>query len=88
MSSEKQSLKEIINFRLQKLEKLREYGIDPFPHNFKNSNYSIELNVVTVDLCLLQGDRTKLYSLLFFYLPNFVFFISCSYCELINLVCI
>tara|TARA_B110000014_G_scaffold250186_1_gene226177 strand:+ start:1640 stop:3127 length:1488 start_codon:yes stop_codon:yes gene_type:complete len=43
MSSEKQSLKEIINFRLQKLEKLREYGIDPFPHNFKTSNYSIEL---------------------------------------------
>ena len=43
MSSEKQSLKEIINFRLQKLEKLREYGIDPFPHNFKTSNYSSEL---------------------------------------------
>jgi len=43
MSSEKQSLKEIINFRLQKLEKLRESGIDPFPHNFKTSNYSSEL---------------------------------------------
>ena len=43
MSSEKQSLKEIINFRLQKLEKLRESGIDPFPHNFKTSNYSSEI---------------------------------------------
>ena len=43
MSSEKQSLKEIINFRLQKLKKLRESGIDPYPHNFKRSNYSSEL---------------------------------------------
>ena len=43
MSLEKQSLKEIINFRLQKLKKLREFGIDPYPHNFKQSNYSSEL---------------------------------------------
>ena len=43
MSLEKQSLKEIINFRLQKVKKLREYGIDPYPHNFKPSNYSNEL---------------------------------------------
>ena len=43
MSLEKQSLKEIINFRLQKLKKLRESGIDPYPHNFKRSNYSSEL---------------------------------------------
>ena len=43
MSLEKQSLKEIINFRLQKLKKLRESGIDPYPHNFKPSNYSNEL---------------------------------------------
>jgi len=43
MSLEKQSLKEIINFRLQKLNKLRESGIDPYPHNFKRSNYSNEL---------------------------------------------
>ena len=43
MSLEKQSLKEIINFRLQKLKKLRESGIDPYPHNFRPSNYSNEL---------------------------------------------
>ena len=43
MSLEKQSLKEIINFRLQKVKKLRESGIDPYPHNFKPSNYSNEL---------------------------------------------
>ena len=43
MSLEKQSLKEIINFRLQKLKKLRESGIDPYPHNFKPSNYSLSL---------------------------------------------
>jgi len=43
MSTEKQSLKEIINFRMQKLERLREAGIDPFPHNFKPTNYSNEI---------------------------------------------
>ena len=43
MSLEKQNLKEIINFRLQKVKKLRESGIDPYPHNFKPSNYSYEL---------------------------------------------
>ena len=43
MSIEKQSLKEIINFRMQKLERLREAGVDPFPHNFKPTNYSNEI---------------------------------------------
>ena len=43
MSLEKQSLKEIINFRLQKLNKLRDSGIDPYPHNFKPTNYSNQL---------------------------------------------
>ena len=43
MSLEKQSLKEIINFRLQKLKKLRDSGIDPYPHNFKPTNYSNQL---------------------------------------------
>ena len=43
MSTEKQSLKEIINFRMQKLERLREAGVAPFPHNFKPTNYSNEI---------------------------------------------
>ena len=43
MPTEKQSLKEIINFRMQKLERLREAGVDPFPHNFKPTNYSNEI---------------------------------------------
>ena len=43
MSMEKQSLKDIINFRLQKLEKLRESGIDPYPHNFKPLHNSKEV---------------------------------------------
>ena len=43
MSTEKQSLKEIINFRMQKLERLREAGVDTFPHNFKPTNYSNEI---------------------------------------------
>ena len=43
MSTEKQSLKEIINVRMQKLERLREAGVAPFPHNFKPTNYSNEI---------------------------------------------
>ena len=43
MSLEKQSLKEIINFRLLKLKKLRDSGIDPYPHNFNPTNYSNQL---------------------------------------------
>ena len=35
MSEEKTSLKQIIQFRKQKLEELRQGGVDPFPHVFK-----------------------------------------------------
>ena len=43
MSEEQRSLKDIINFRMQKLEKLRESGLDPYPHNFTPTNKSVEL---------------------------------------------
>ena len=43
MSEEQRSLKDIINFRIQKLETLRENGLDPYPHNFTPTNKSVEL---------------------------------------------
>jgi aspartyl-tRNA synthetase len=43
MSEEQRSLKDIINFRIQKLETLRESGLDPYPHNFTPTNKSVEL---------------------------------------------
>ena len=43
MSEEQRSLKDIINFRMQKLETLRESGFDPYPHNFTPTNISVEL---------------------------------------------
>ena len=43
MSEEQRSLKDIINFRMQKLETLRESGLDPYPHNFTPTNISVEL---------------------------------------------
>ena len=43
MSEEQRSLKDIINFRMQKLETLRESGLDPYPHNFTPTNNSVEL---------------------------------------------
>ena len=33
-----QNLKQIINHRLEKIKKIRESGIEPFPHNFKKSD--------------------------------------------------
>ena len=43
MSEEQRSLKDIINFRIEKLETLRESGLDPYPHNFTPTNKSVEL---------------------------------------------
>ena len=38
---EKNKIEELINIRIEKLNKLREVGIDPYPHNF-NTNTSID----------------------------------------------
>lgn len=44
MASEKaQSLKQIIDFRLEKLEKLREMGVNPYPYSFDISHRSTEI---------------------------------------------
>ena len=43
MSEEKTSLKQIIKFRKQKLEELRQDGVDPFPHVFKPELTSSEI---------------------------------------------
>ena len=53
MSEEQRSLKDIINFRMQKLEKLRESGLDPYPHNFTPTNKSVELTQNFNEFCLL-----------------------------------
>ena len=43
MSEEKTSLKQIIQFRKQKLEELRQDGVEPFPHIFKPELASSEI---------------------------------------------
>ena len=44
MSTEKaQSLKQIMDFRLEKLETLREMGVDPYPYQFEVSHHSSEI---------------------------------------------
>lgn len=40
MTEEHRSLKQIIDFRLEKLAKLRENGVDPYPYNFKKTHES------------------------------------------------
>ena len=35
-----QSLKQIISFRLEKLNKIKKMGINPFPYEFKISHFS------------------------------------------------
>ncbi len=44
MSEDQRSLNQIINFRLEKLQKLRENGINPYPHSFRVTNYSDEIH--------------------------------------------
>ena len=43
MSTDNKSLKQIMGFRLEKLNKLREIGIDPFPHKFSPINDSFDI---------------------------------------------
>ena len=40
MTEEHRSLKQIIDFRLEKLTKLRENGINPYPYSFKKTHSS------------------------------------------------
>ena len=43
MSEEHTSLKQIIKFRMEKLQKLRDSGVNPYPYFFKQSHYSGEI---------------------------------------------
>ena len=43
MSTEHKTLQQIIEYRHQKLEKIREAGINPFPHQFHRTDYSVNI---------------------------------------------
>ena len=43
MSEENKSLKQIINHRIDKLNKLKQMGFEPFPHNYSPTHKSIEI---------------------------------------------
>ncbi len=43
MAQGKKSLEQIISYRIEKLERIREKGIDPYPHSFKPSHKSIKI---------------------------------------------
>lgn len=43
MSEELTNLNQIINFRKEKLEKLREAGIEPYPHSFSPDSHSVDI---------------------------------------------
>ncbi len=43
MSEEQRSLNQIINFRIEKLQKLRENGVNPYPYSYQTSHYSDEI---------------------------------------------
>ena len=43
MSDSNKSLKQIIDFRIEKLEKIKSKGIDPFPQKFNPSDFSIDI---------------------------------------------
>ena len=57
MSEENKSLSQIIDYRIEKLNKLREMGFEPFPHNFKPTHKSAEIlnnfkNLEKKDVCI------------------------------------
>ena len=43
MSDSNKSLKQIIDFRIEKLEKIKSKGIDPFPQKFNPSDFSVDI---------------------------------------------
>jgi len=43
MSEKNNSLSQIINFRIEKLSKLRELGIEPYPHKYERTHGSTEI---------------------------------------------
>ena len=43
MSEENKSLSQIINYRIEKLSKLKEMGFDPYPHKYERSHSSAEI---------------------------------------------
>ena len=43
MSEKNNSLSQIINFRIEKLSKLRELGIEPYPHKYERTHSSAEI---------------------------------------------
>jgi len=57
MSEENKSLSQIIDYRIEKLNKLREMGFEPFPHKFKPTHKSAEIlnnfkNLEKKDVCI------------------------------------
>ena len=43
MSNEKKSLEKIIDFRIEKLKKIRALGVDPYPHRYAPTHYSNDI---------------------------------------------
>ena len=43
MSEEKKSLNQLINYRIEKLNKLKEMGFEPYPHNYERTHRSTEV---------------------------------------------
>ena len=43
MSDENKSLNQVINFRIEKLSKLKELGFEPYPHKYDRTHSSKEI---------------------------------------------
>ena len=50
MSEDQKSLKQIMNFRIQKLKKLSEYGVNPYPSRYKPTHKSLFIKDNYADL--------------------------------------
>ena len=57
MSDEHKSLNQIIDFRKEKLTKLRDAGVEPYPQKYEPTHFSADIlgdfdNIVNVSVCL------------------------------------
>ena len=61
MTEEYKSLQQIINFRIEKLQKLREAGINPYPHHYEPTHKSESRVIILIWRVKLYGLQAVLW---------------------------
>ena len=57
MSSDNKSLNQIIEHRIEKLNKIKQGGVNPYPHNFNKKNDIDFCSKQEIDTCIQTAGR-------------------------------